>query len=124
MGATETPREQETLKALLRLSVESWRLLRTVERFQSQLDADQQRRIGGRITYFDRLLHDELEHLGLSLVDFRGQPFGPQVAASALNADEFGPTDSLVVDQTVEPAVVGPDGLLQMGTVTLRRELK
>ena len=104
--------------------MESWRFLRTIERFRNQLDADQQRRIEGRITYFDRLLHDELEALGYSLVDFRGQPFGPQVAASAVNADDFGPDDMLWVDQTVEPAVVGPNGLLQMGTVTLRREHK
>ena len=121
MDAIEKAREQETLKALLRVSVEGWRLIRTVERFQRQLDADQQRRIGSRISYFDRLLTDELANLGYSLIDFRGQPFGPQIAASAVNVDEFAPCDSLVVDQTVEPAVIGPDGLLRMGTVTLRK---
>jgi len=121
MDAIEKAREQETLKALLRVSVEGWRLIRTVERFQRQLDADQQRRIGSRISYFDRLLTDELANLGYSLIDFRGQPFGPQIAASAVNVDEFAPSDSLVVDQTVEPAVIGPDGLLRMGTVTLRK---
>ena len=121
MGQVEQPGDQQTLNALLRVSVESWRFLRTAERFCSQLDADQQRRIGSRISYFDRLPTDELANLGYSLIDFRGQPFGPQIAASAVNVDEFAPSDSLVVDQTVEPAVIGPDGLLRMGTVTLRK---
>ena len=110
-----------SLASLLKLSVEGWRLLRTVERFQGQLDADQQRRIAGRLNYFDRLLRDELSGLGYSLVDFSGQPFGPELAASAVNVDEFEAGDSLYVDQTVEPAVVGPQGLVKMGTVTLRR---
>ncbi len=43
------------------------------------------------------------------------------VAASALNVGDFGPEDVLVVDQMVEPIIMGPNGLRKQGTVMLRK---
>lgn len=114
-------RETDLEKALVRVASESWRLLKTVQRVQLALDADPQRRLAGRISFFERTLQEELDGIGLKLVDFTGQRFGPEIAASAINAEEFDASDELIVDQTVEPAVVGPDGLIRSGTVILRR---
>ena len=43
------------------------------------------------------------------------------MAASALNVGDFGPEDLLLVDQMVEPIIMGPTGLRKEGTVMLRR---
>jgi len=42
------------------------------------------------------------------------------MAASALNIGDFGPDDLLLVDQMVEPIIMGPEGLRKQGTVMLR----
>jgi flavin reductase (DIM6/NTAB) family NADH-FMN oxidoreductase RutF len=109
------------LSTVVSISAESWRLLRTVERFALSLDGDQQRRIVSRIAFFEQRVRDELASVGLKLVDFTGQPYGPELAASAINADEFAAQDRCVVEQTLEPAVMGPEGLVRAGTVVLRR---
>lgn len=43
------------------------------------------------------------------------------MAVSALNVADFGPDDLLVVDQMVEPVVMGPEGLVRGGTVMLAK---
>ena len=43
------------------------------------------------------------------------------MAASALNLGDFGPDDMLLVDQMVEPIIMGPSGLRKQGTVMLRK---
>jgi hypothetical protein len=121
MTAGLTPREAALHDALIRLATECWRLLRTVQRTQQTLDADQQRRIGSRVAFVERAMSEELAAFGIKLVEFNGQQYGPELPATAVNADEFAATDTLVVDQTIEPAVLGPDGLMKSGTVTLRR---
>lgn len=116
-----TQREAALQGALIKLATEGWRFLRVVQRVQQDLDAEQQRRLGTRVAFYDRILSDELGLVGLKLVDFAGQAFGPQIAASAINADDFTDADVLVVDQTVEPAVLDRSGVLRSGTVILKR---
>ena len=43
------------------------------------------------------------------------------MAASAINIGDFGPDDVLLVEQMVEPIIMGPDGLRRQGTVMLRK---
>jgi hypothetical protein len=43
------------------------------------------------------------------------------MAASALNLGDFGPDDVLLVDQMLEPIIMGPNGLRKQGTVMLRK---
>jgi hypothetical protein len=124
MTTTASPRETALQGALIRISTESWRLLQAVKRIQAGLDADQQRRMASRISFYDRVLEDGLSEVGLRLVDFTGQEYGPQLAATAINADDFETSEELVVESTIEPAVVGPEGLLKSGTVTLRRVVR
>jgi hypothetical protein len=57
----------------------------------------------------------------LKLVNVEGQPFDPGIAASAMNLGDFAPEDALLVDQMVEPIVMGPNGLKRQGTVMLRK---
>lgn len=57
----------------------------------------------------------------LKLANVEGHPYDPGMAASAINLGDFGPDDVLLVDQMVEPIIMGPDGLVRSGTVTLRK---
>ncbi len=105
---------------LISLAVESWRLCRV---FQRSIDA-RDIRVAGRqsnqVRYFQRKLDDSLAPLGLRLVALDGQPYDTGMAATALNAADFGPDDALYVDQMMEPIVMGADGVRRTGTMMLR----
>ena len=107
--------------ALVDLALESWRFLQATERMTHSLDADQRRRALSKLAYFQKRIIETLESSELKLIVLDGSPFGPGLAASALNAGEFLPGDEVIVDQTIEPIVMGADGVVRPGTVTLRR---
>jgi hypothetical protein len=120
--ATETPEGTEKLeRALIEIAVESWRFSRLFARIVAKLDAGEGSRYVNQLRYFHKKLEGNLEVSGLKLVNVEGQQFDPGMAASAINVGDFGPDDVLIVDQMVEPIIMGPDGLRKQGTVMLRK---
>ena len=57
----------------------------------------------------------------MRIVNVESHAFDPGIAATPLNIEEFGSEDVLVVDQMLEPIIMGPDGVVRTGTVTLRK---
>ena len=55
------------------------------------------------------------------MVSVEGQYFDPGLAVRPLNIEEFDPEDRLVVDQMLEPIIMGKEGLVKTGTVLLRK---
>ena len=106
---------------LLDVAIESWRFARLFRRVLSKLDADEAPRYVGQLRYYLKTLGERLEAADLRLVDIEGHPYDPGVAASALNIGDFAPGDVLVVEQMLEPIVMGSDGLVRSGTVMLRK---
>jgi len=108
-------------KSLLDVVVESWRFSRLFHRLLTKLDAGEQGRYRSQFRWFQRKLEESLADAEMRIVNVEGQPFDPGVAATPLNIEEFEPDDSLIVDQMLEPIIMGPDGVLRAGTVTLRK---
>jgi hypothetical protein len=108
-------------RSLIDIAVESWRFSRLFSRVVNKLDAGESGRYVNQLRYFQKKLEDSLEASGLKLVNVEGQPFDPGMAASALNIEDFGPDEELLVDQMVEPIIMGPEGLRKSGTVMLRK---
>jgi len=106
-------------RSLIEVAVESWRFSRLFARLVSKLDAGESSRYVNQLRYFQKKLEESLEASGLKLVNVEGQPFDPGMAASALNIGDFGPDDLLLVEQMVEPIIMGPEGLRKQGTVML-----
>lgn len=120
--SAETPAESVQLEqSLIDLAVDSWRFSRLFARLVGKLDAGEGSRYVNQLRYFQKKLEESLEASGLRLVNVEGQPFDPGMAASALNIGDFGPEDALVVEQMVEPIIMGPQGLRKQGTVMLGR---
>ncbi|KFN42706.1 hypothetical protein [Arenimonas metalli] len=117
--AAETNTQLE--KALMEVAIESWRLSKLFIRAISKLDAGDGSKYASQLRYFQKRIEESLESGGLRLVNLEGQPFDAGMAASALNGGDFGPDDVLIVDQMVEPIVMGKDGLKKEGTVMLRK---
>jgi hypothetical protein len=121
MAATSDSAEDLNERALIELAVESWRFSRLFARMVTKLDAGEADRYVHQLRYFQKQVADTLESAGLKLVDLEGQPFEVGVAASALNIGDFLADDSLLVDQMIEPIIMGVEGLKRSGTVVLRK---
>ncbi|MBV5329362.1 MAG: hypothetical protein JZU65_17360 [Chlorobium sp.] len=120
--ATADGRTLEQMEqSIIEIAVESWRFLRLFTRVISKLDAGEANRYANQMRYFQKKLEDNLETNNLKLVNVEGMSFDPGIAASALNIGDFEPEDQLLVDQMVEPIIMGPEGLKRQGTIMLRK---
>ena len=108
-------------RTMVQLAVDSWRLARTFGRVAENMDAGEGTRYLNQIRYFLRKLDEVLESSGLRVVDLEGQFYDEGQAVSAVNLGDFAPDDTLLVDQMLEPIIMGPDGLVRQGTVLLRK---
>ena len=108
-------------RSLIDVAVEIWRFARLFSRVVNKLDAGEAARYVNQFQYFQKKVKESLDASGLKVVDVAGQPFDPGMAASALNIGDFDPDDELLVDQMVEPIIMGPEGLRKQGTVMLRK---
>lgn len=116
----EEPRNS-TAKALQTVAKEAWRLERVCDRLLAKLPFSEQKRYDGRLRWFRKQLDSALEDAGMRLVNIEGQHFEVGTAATALNIEDFREGDPLVVDKMVEPILMGPNGILETGTVTVKR---
>jgi hypothetical protein len=107
--------------SLIEVAVETWRFSRLFARVVNKLDAGEQGRYANQLRYFQKKVEDHLEAVGFKLVSVEGHAFDPGIAASAVNLGDFEPDDKLLVEQMVEPIIMGTDGLRRQGTVLLRK---
>ncbi|MBL0029117.1 MAG: hypothetical protein IPO95_08605 [Rhodanobacteraceae bacterium] len=108
-------------QSLIDMAVESWRFSRLFGKVVIKLDAGESGRYMNQLRYFQKKVEEGLGANGLKLVNVEGHPYDPGMAASALNLGDFGPDDVLLVDQMLEPIIMGPAGLRKQGTVMLRK---
>jgi hypothetical protein len=106
---------------LIDIALDNWRFAKVFERILEKLDAGQGARFANQCNYFLKRLKEGLEKANLRIVDVSGQAFDPGLAVTPLNIEDFESDDQLLVDQMVEPIIMGPEGLLRSGTVILRK---
>lgn len=117
-----TPQPPSQLeRPLIEIAVESWRFAKLFHRLLAKLDAGDGARFVNQYLYYLKRLEETLAQAGLRLVNVEGHPYDPGLAATALNIADFGPDDHLLVDQMVEPIIMGSEGLIRTGTVMLRK---
>ena len=108
-------------ETVVSMAVESWRFGRVFERLLLKLDAGEQNRYKSQFRWFLKKVEDALEQSDMKLVNVEGHLFEPGMAATPLNIEEFEADDILMVDQMLEPIIMGKEGLVKTGTVTLRK---
>lgn len=108
-------------KTLAHLVVEYWKLLRAFERAIDRLPHEHVAKTAAQLRFSAGRLESLLKEGGLNLVTFDGQKFEPNIPATALNAEDFTDGKLLVIDRTVEPAVVENMTVLLLGKVVLKR---
>jgi hypothetical protein len=112
----------EDLKStVINMAVESWRFGKVFNRLLTKLDAGEQNRYKNQFRWFIKKVEEAMEKAELRIVNVEGHPFDPGMAATPLNVEEFDIEDTLYVDQMLEPIIMDKEGILQTGTVTLRK---
>jgi len=107
--------------AVISMAIESWRFGRVFGRLLLKLDAGEQTRYKSQFRWFIKKVEEAIEQADLRIVNVEGHPFDPGMAATPLNIEEFDSKDALMVDQMIEPIIMGKEGLVKSGTVTLRK---
>jgi len=108
-------------QVVVSMAVESWRFAKVLDRLLTKLDAGEQNRYRSQLRWFTKKIEQALEQADLQIVNVEGHAFDPGMAATPLNIEEFDAEDALIVDQMLEPIIIGKDGLVQTGIITLRK---
>jgi hypothetical protein len=103
------------------MAIESWRFSRLFVRVAGKLDAGETAKYVNQLRYFQKKVEDGLNQIGLKVVNLEGQSFDAGMAVSAINIEDFEASDNLVVEQMIEPVIMGADGLRRSGAVMLRK---
>lgn len=120
--SVQTTISPETMRdVVISMAIESWRFGRVFDRLLTKLDAGEQHRYKGQFRWFIKKVEDALDQAELRIVNVEGHPFDLGMAATPLNIEEFDTKEVLVVDQMLEPIIMGKEGLVKTGTVTLRK---
>jgi hypothetical protein len=117
MDDGDAAQQASSESALIEIAVESWRFSRVFLRLISKLDAGEGTRYVNQLRYFQKRIEESLDQVGLKLVNVEGQYFDTGVAATALNVADFSPDDRLIINQMIEPIIMGNEGLKRQGTV-------
>ena len=113
--------QESLIQTVVNMAIESWRFAKVFDRMLMKLDAGEQSRYKSQFSWFRKKMKESLAEAGLRLVNVEGHSFDPGMAATPLNIEEFGASDALMVDQMLEPIIMGGEGLVKTGTVTLRK---
>ena len=108
-------------QVLVDVAIDSWKLARLFGRLLTKLDAGDAPRFANQLRYYLKRLEERLQDADLKLVNLEGQRYDAGAAASALNIGDFAPDDVLVVEQMLEPIIMGADGVVRSGTVMLQK---
>lgn len=103
------------------MAVESWRFSRVFMRLVTKLESGDATRYANQLRYFQKRIEDHLDQAGLKLVNVEGQLFDPGVAATAINAADFLPEDTLMITQMIEPIIMDSKGLKRQGAVVVSK---
>ena len=121
MNKNDDQYQKNIEQSLIDIAVESWRFSRLFSRLLDKLDAGESSRYVNQHRFYLKRLDENLKQAGIRLVNVEGQVYDIGMAATALNAEDFDPDDNLVVDQMLEPIIMGEEGLVRTGTVILRK---
>ena len=85
------------------------------------MDAGDTAKYVNQLRYFQKKIEDSLDEVGLKVVNLEGQVFDAGMAVSAINIEDFEERDILVVEQMIEPVIMGGEGLKRSGVVMVRK---
>ena len=99
------------------MAVDYWKLLRAFERAVGEVPEARAARFQAQARFAASRLATHLDAGGLHLGTYEGQAITPAIPVVALNADDLADEVRVVVESTVEPAVIAGNRVLALGRV-------
>ncbi|WP_395015344.1 hypothetical protein [Dongia sp.] len=104
---------------MARLAIEYWKLLRAFERTLDRVAEEHRSKTAAQLKFSASRLDSLTREGGISLATFEGQAFSPNLPVTAVNGEDFEDGAALIIESTLEPAVVQGTRVIAMGKVTL-----
>jgi len=99
------------------MAIDYWKLLRSFERLASDAPTGKSARLEAQARFSAARLSSHLDDCGLRLVTFEGHTITAEMPIVAINADEFEGQPGVVVESTIEPAVIAGSRIVSVGRV-------
>lgn len=109
----------DAIESLINISVECIRIVSVIRRMADKLSVKDRMRMENRANWLTSVTKNELERVGLTIIDHEGQIYETGMAVTPINLEDFEPGLELVVETTLEPLIMGPTGVLRQGKVML-----
>lgn len=103
------------------LALDAWKISRLLDRVLDRIDAEEARKYVNQLRFTLKSIDGTLAAAGYRLVMLDGQPYDEGMAVTPLNAGDFGAEEALVIEQTIEPIVMGAEGVVRAGAVLLAK---
>jgi hypothetical protein len=104
---------------LAHLAVEYWKLLRSFEKARELAPPDAKVRLSAHARYAAGRLEALLSDAEMRLVSFDGISFEINLPAIAINGEDVSGLETVIVERTIEPAVLSGMNVILMGKVFL-----
>ena len=109
-------------ESIIKIVTENWRLTKLFQKVTTKLDISEQNRYVNQLRYFQKTIENGLHDVDMKIVDLEGHTYDSGMAVSPINIDEFEEDDQLIIDQVLEPLIMGNDGIIKkQGLVNLRK---
>jgi len=106
---------------VINMAVESWRFSRLFIKAATKLEPSETNKYINQLRYFQKNIENSLDECGLKTINLEGQVYDIGMAAVAMNMEDFEADDILIVENMVEPIIMGNDGIKKQGTVILKK---
>lgn len=108
--------------ALATLAVHYWKLCAAFERELTLVDPTRQEAGAAQLRFARRKLEAVLEGEGLRLATFDGAAWSAEIPASPVNADDITDDAAAHVIDTIEPTIIGVQGVIHGGKILLKQD--
>ena len=109
-------------QTIARMAVEYWRLMRLVSRTIAMAPEDKRERLAASIRYGAARVEETLAGHNMSIQEFEGADFEINLPVSPINSSDFPGEDALIIERTIEPAVICDTRVVLTGKVLLARK--
>ena len=107
--------------ALAEILAESWRFEHALEKVMRRMDVMEAERFGRQYGYFSSRVRQAMSAAGMTCLELTGQPYDVGMPVQAVNLDEFGEEEPLIITQMIEPVILCDGRVMKTGMVTLGR---
>ena len=113
--------KEKYLEVLIKLIVNNWRFVKNYELLITKINPEERNNFLSKLNWYKKNLEESLNEVEIKLVSLENKKYDPGIAATALNIEDFDNNDNLIVEQMIEPIVMGSNGVIKNGLVLLKR---